>query len=521
MRQLTFKKNELFVNREKRDLNKNNDLFGITDKGDVIINVLQEAEELKGNNMLALYGDWGSGKTSLMMYIMNNLNLKRENDGKQPFKFVFFEAWKYERDENLALSLLEQIAAEILKDDKFNEIKGELEEIVSTVLTFGKNMLLNSKVQVLGIDIGLGQAGKDTIKEMEEQDKKVSLYYQYEAFKKKFSELEKKVNEKYSNLIVFIDDLDRCEPKNILNLLSSIKLFFVHNENFIYFSGIDKEAVKKSIELKYNNIIKSNEYLEKIFDITFNMPQVSDFKRIIERYFKDSEVKDEGNSKYKYIDNINCFFEHIGFTVPRHIKKVFNKFELLRRFKNMTQDENLPNIDDDKNIVLIIVTLYLIILHDYYKVQFDELLSYDKINSLYNFSSSKNKSFNITKNMQVTIKDIIDKVNNNTPISAHNIRIVSSYDDIGTLFYIIILFLPRIEKEYDIYPDIKYDVSRGEGYNNIYEFINQFYNYGSRVQIGFIKFLIHMHENINDYDSKSDNDHTTIQNLVNFVRMYL
>lgn len=88
----------------------------------------------------------------------------------------------------------------------------------------------------------------------------------------------------------------------------------------MYFCGVDKKAVSSAITLKYNEIIKFNEYLENIFDITFNMPISSDVTKIVQSYFKSIEL----NFK-KTFDNcshyIGEFFNTIDFKNPRHIKK--------------------------------------------------------------------------------------------------------------------------------------------------------------------------------------------------------
>lgn len=515
-----YSKNELFINRDKNDLDRENDLFGVTDKGDAIVKVLLGARELKGNNMIALYGDWGSGKTSLMKYIMKQVSLSNMDETSQRYKTVFFEAWKYEKDQNLALSLLEQIITEVIQDDKLNNLKDDLKNVGITILKFAQNMLLNTKVNIFGIELELGQAGQDTIAQMNEQNSKVSMYYQYEQFKKEFKKLEQIINKKYSQLVICIDDLDRCEPENVLNLLSVIKLFFIHNENFIYLCGLDKEAVKKSIDVKYKHIIKSNEYLEKIFDITFNMPRVLDFRPIISLYFRNTEVKDETGKEYKYLNNINEFFSAINFTTPRHIKKVFNKFELLRRFKYITDDTNFPAIQEDGNVILIIFTLYLIILHEFHKEKFDELTSYEKVFSIYEAKINKDRSFHITQNFSVLIKNIVDKLaKDKIYISYDTINRVTHKHEVNNLFYLTMYFLPYIEKGYDMSPEIKYDEEKNLGTHNLIEFVSQFSSKDNSLQIGFLKFLISINKNIEKFNPMEKS--TSLDSLINYIHLYL
>ena len=61
------------------------------------------------NNLIALYGKWGSGKSSVLKTLENKIDENR-------YKVLFFETWKYERDVNLPLSLYEFILDSTLKD---------------------------------------------------------------------------------------------------------------------------------------------------------------------------------------------------------------------------------------------------------------------------------------------------------------------------------------------------------------------------------------------------------------------
>lgn len=73
-------------------------------------------------------------------------------------------------------------------------------------------------------------------------------------------------------LVVFLDDLDRCESENIITLISAIKLLLSINKNIIFIIGLDKKAVTLALRNKYNNDYnKADEYLEKIFPINIEL----------------------------------------------------------------------------------------------------------------------------------------------------------------------------------------------------------------------------------------------------------
>lgn len=73
------------------------------------------------NNLIALYGEWGSGKSTVFK------TLKAELE-KEPEKYtpLIFEAWKYEKDKNLPLSLYEFILDKIINNgDAFKKVLAE------------------------------------------------------------------------------------------------------------------------------------------------------------------------------------------------------------------------------------------------------------------------------------------------------------------------------------------------------------------------------------------------------------
>ena len=73
----------------------------------------------------------GSGKTSVMEYINKNIT---------NYNVVFFEAWKYEKDSNLSLSLFEMIL------DKVEAEKDSLGKVLEDVKLIGKTLLNFSKI---------------------------------------------------------------------------------------------------------------------------------------------------------------------------------------------------------------------------------------------------------------------------------------------------------------------------------------------------------------------------------------
>lgn len=88
-------------------------------------------------------------------------------------------------------------------------------------------------------------------------------------------------------IVLFIDDLDRCPENRVVEVLQAVHLLMAF-KLFVVVVGVDSRWLKNAIEYEYrnelgntvnnnarNHAIKANDYLEKIFQITFRLRKMS------------------------------------------------------------------------------------------------------------------------------------------------------------------------------------------------------------------------------------------------------
>ena len=343
------------------------DYFNTGGKAKAITSILNENTPNMSNiNMMALYGKWGSGKTSVMKYIEKHI--------EDNYTTIFFEAWKYENDENLTLSLMELMIIKYKEEIDDNILLEGLKKATYTLLTFAKNVLLSSQVSFLegALSFDLGAAATKTSDKVNNKYEYKSYYKAIEDFNTNFNKVaEAYCKETNKLLLIMIDDLDRCEPQNVINLLASIKHFFTHSK-VTYLCGIDKEAVEKAINIKYGSIINSDDYLDKIFNISFKMPEAQ-LDEIVRQFFHIFHPMDADHPEEAEWLLIN-FLNKINFTNPRKVKKVFNKYYCMS-YLNFSEINNqyasiLRNTNDSYYIIL---NVMMIILNEFYSVIANEL----------------------------------------------------------------------------------------------------------------------------------------------------
>ncbi|MFS4483969.1 P-loop NTPase fold protein [Hyunsoonleella sp. 2307UL5-6] len=403
---------KLLPNLPIEDLTEENDYLGVIDKGEIIKAFLEtNTEEFSQIKMFSLYGEWGSGKSTLMKYLQKEL--------KGDFNTFFFEAWEFESDSNLSLSLLEFLTTE--SQDSTEEALGEIVEIASKLFKgFSKSMRITFP--------GLSIDGSKIIETIEEEPEETFLQLK-KKFKTEFIRWEdlitKGKNPKYN--IVFVDDLDRCEPENVLNLLSALKLFFTYGEKTIFFCGVDKKAVNEAVKTKYGEIVKANEYLEKIFDISFNMPEYDDLLKLVSQYFDNREIEILGDKLNWSISN---FFYTIRFTNPRRVKKILNKYQVLRNLKSSKKlDSNhlslIPDIIDKKNgnFFETIFTLYFLIAYDFRKEIFEDFFNIELKKVIYKDLVNNPQNNGLVFDLDRDFLDApLDSIVNNLNVRANNLK---------------------------------------------------------------------------------------------------
>ncbi|AEH07512.1 KAP family P-loop NTPase fold protein [Methanothermococcus okinawensis] len=318
-------KNYSIKTDEPIPLTEKTDFFETRKKIEVIKESFQ-SNILKDYKIIALYGNWGSGKSSIIKTLMaelsenyteeiiNNygnlielysitkmlkmlkMHLKNTKVKKESFIAIKFDAWDYENEENVAYALLNKIIEEL---EKYADIKFGIKAIKNEILKSGAVVLKSVNVNTGFFNLNF-ECGSERYKEVENLKNGLN----------KISEILSKNNKR---LIVFIDELDRCERENILKFLASLKLFFTSGDNINYICAVDKEAVKEALKHKYNDGEKAEEYLEKIFNFSFNMPKTFNVKKFIMQYrFFNND---------KIAERLAKFFETINFTNPRHLRK--------------------------------------------------------------------------------------------------------------------------------------------------------------------------------------------------------
>jgi len=241
------------------------DKFGYESLSKVILNEILLEMELP--NCFGLYGNWGSGKSTMLHFIKKHL------EGNQDVKPVYFEPWKYEYadQKDLLFALLNCIKKECGIDSD------TWKKVMVDALVIGSGLLRFSQI----VDV------KDVCNDAALFEEKIFKEHgtwidKVEEFKSTFEVTLGKALKKAgaSKLLIFVDDLDRCLPENAVRLLEGIKNF-LSVENTLFVLAIDRRVMSEMIEKKYGlHQGYGDEYLMKIIHYYYELPTI-DLNQIV------------------------------------------------------------------------------------------------------------------------------------------------------------------------------------------------------------------------------------------------
>ena len=251
---------------------------------DVIIQTLKEfveSNEMISSSSVAIHGDWGTGKTSIMRTLVDKLE-------KEKIETLFFEAWKYEYT-NPSLALIAEIS---------NKYRGKDTELAKKIVEAAIFILTNKF-----LDIDIEAVGR-------------ILRGNAQRISSITDDLKKIIDSIGKKLVIVIDDLDRCDVENSLQILALMKLF-LSTDNCITIAAVDFKRLQQAWKMKYQiteNDKESRDYLDKIFQIRIAIP-VPTRVRIMEYLLSLTE---------NMPNELQEIFATLSPSNPRAIKRMLN-----------------------------------------------------------------------------------------------------------------------------------------------------------------------------------------------------
>lgn len=252
--------NSQILNADKPITNSEEDFLGRHDFACAVSNAIVDYHENNQESLtIGLYGKWGSGKTSIVNLITEEIN----NDDIIIFKF---EPWIYSDTQQLISHFFKDFAKAIKHKDSAQEAL-KLGKELETYATFFEPMHMIPEPNVSLISRAVSalfrSVGKSATKWGELKTK--SLSDTKESIEKHLLKINKKI-------LIIVDDIDRLNNTEIRQIFQMIKVLG-NFPNTIYLTSMDREVIVAALsEVQKGD---GNEYLEKIINVPFTVPMPS------------------------------------------------------------------------------------------------------------------------------------------------------------------------------------------------------------------------------------------------------
>lgn len=216
--------------------------------------------------VISLNGKWGSGKSSILNMVKEELLSKKNTVKKQMIPHIIdFTPWNFLSQDNI----IEQFFNTLQSNFKYSKLK-------KLLMSAGKIVTSDNFVESLDY-IPIPSTAVVAIKKLSKAFKKYISAVENKSgdLISKKDAVEKYLKKSKIHFIVFIDDLDRLndsEIKLIFQLIKSVCGF----SNITYLLAYDKAIIGKALQSEQigEDGIDGFKYLEKLVQVEFNVPEL-------------------------------------------------------------------------------------------------------------------------------------------------------------------------------------------------------------------------------------------------------
>ena len=334
------------------------DLFGIQKYQNALVEFVNHSHTPL---TIALQGEWGSGKTSLM-----NL-LDDELCDKGTFYRVWINSWQYSlmrTPEEAILKIVEGMIEQIVKTVSDNDGKNKTVENVKSIfkkISFAGGKFLAKQI---ADKAGLNPDGVDALFDGEGAEGAEISRMKKEIEKLITEIIEKNKDKNKLGFIFFIDDLDRIDPPVAVQILELLKNIF-DLDKCIFILAIDYDVVIKGLEPKFGKLTDKNErefrsFFDKIIQMPFSMPVAS---YTIDVYLMNALknigfISEEESTENQYKESLTELASLSVGQNPRALKRLTNTLSLINII-NKHGDEQQNEIENEKIIGFAMVCLQI------------------------------------------------------------------------------------------------------------------------------------------------------------------
>lgn len=332
--------------------------FDLLGRGTQILALLDTISRADPPLVIGVHGDWGSGKTSflrVLQCLLNKKGRKEYNDLEkqllpeapghwiaerastyldkeqgQDIPTVWFNPWEYQFEDEPIIPLLDTIRHQ--QRSGWDKLSSRLKQVVENPAL---RIIAKSALGVAQM-VGPGWLTALT-KDVEE--KAQSVLDSMSQFRDDFEACMRQLTEQMGTdrLVIFIDDLDRCEAAYVVKILEALKLHLL-NRHCIFILGCSKQRVVDALVGKLSiSPSAADEYIDKIIQVPIYLPPIweHNFKAFLKHLGQNHLVPvDDGEAGHEPQQRCFDLLTAMAESNPRRLKRFLFWYELEKSMIN-------------------------------------------------------------------------------------------------------------------------------------------------------------------------------------------
>ena len=293
---------------------------------------------IEKGGVIAIDGEWGSGKThfvhqvkwlldsasenitSDVKTVLNSTSPKLDNFIGHKYKAFYYDAWKHDKSNNPFFTLLRTMilafgGIDYFKDETsfINSLLKGASHIVKGVTPIDAELIFKGTKALCGINDAEQFSELEFIEQMDNQ---VDSFLDYIC------------EGQYDKLVVFIDELDRCRPSFAVELLEIIKHYF-NNDKVIFVLSTNLSEFQYCIKQYYGDGFNGWKYLDRFIDLRLTVPTISteDYYKYLWQKTGTDRIDDISIACAKYFEfnlrDIQRFNQQVNIAFHSYINTIY------------------------------------------------------------------------------------------------------------------------------------------------------------------------------------------------------
>jgi len=234
-----------------------------------------KARSDSGSAVIAVYGEWGEGKTTVLEFVRNELRASED------VILIPFNPWRFGSDEQLLWAFFASLSHALKAP-----LKTKFENIASWFAEYGE-------VVIPKIELAYGAASASA----GENVSKLADRFAHVDPETARERIEEALGKAKKRIVILMDDIDRLDSDEIHQVFKLIKL--TANFPFVdYLLAFDDDVVAKALGKRYcEDAAMGRSFLEKIVQVPLPLPPASETSLrnfcfgAIDRVLNDSKIQ--------------------------------------------------------------------------------------------------------------------------------------------------------------------------------------------------------------------------------------